>query len=141
MNQSQHQPLNESKIKEGLKKIIGEKGDFTDWGGETDDLYSTRLKLNGRRVPVAFGLKGKGTKGILTPKKMGRNGDQIQRLFKSPADVFLIQYHGQIAESVIDQMKSIAIAKSVMDNNKIYFGTIDGKDTLRLLTAYSSYFK
>lgn len=141
INLQQNKPLNESKIKEGLKKIIGEEGNFTDWGGETDDLYSTRLKLNGKRVSVAFGLKGKGTTGTLTPKKMGKNGDQIQRLFKSPADVFLVQYHGQIAESVIDQMQSMAIAKSVTENKKIYFGTIDGKDILRLLTAYSTYFK
>ena len=135
------QPLNENMIKEGLKKIIEEEGSFIDWGGETDDLYSTRLKLNGNRVSVAFGLKGKGTKGILTPKQMGKNADQIQRLFKSPAEVFLIQYHGQIAESIIDQMRNMAIAKSVTEDKKIYFGVIDGKDTSRLIAAYSDAFQ
>ena len=126
----------ENKVKEVLKNAIGESGKFIDWGGETDDLYSTRLKLNGRRISVAFGLKGRGTKGTLTPKKMGKNGDQIQRLFKSPAEVFFVQHVDQIDESVIDQMKTHAIAKSVTEDKKIYYGIIDGKDTSRLISAY-----
>ena len=127
----------ENDVKDVLKNAIGENGTFTDWGGETDDLYSTRLKLNGKRVNIAFGLKGRGTKGILTPKKMGKNGDQIQRLFKSPAEVFFVQHVDQISESVMDQMKTYAIAKSVTENQKIYYGIIDGKDTSRLISAYS----
>jgi len=127
----------ENEVKQVLKNAIGESGKFIDWGGETDDLYSTRLRLNGKRISVAFGLKGRGTKGTLTPKKMGKNGDQIQRLFKSPAEVFFVQYVGQIDESVIDQMKTHAIAKSVTEGKKIYYGIIDGKDTSRLISAYS----
>jgi len=127
----------EKDVKEVLKNAIGETGEFTDWGGETDDLYSTRLKLNGKRINVAFGLKGRGTKGTLTPKKMGKNGDQIQRLFKSPAEVFFVQHVGQIDESVIEQMKTYAIAKSVTEGKKIYYGIIDGNDTSRLISTYS----
>lgn len=126
----------EKDVKEVFKEAIGENGKFIDWGGETDDLYTTRLKLKGKRVSAAFGLKGKGTKGILTPKKMGKNGDQIQRLFKSPAEAFFVQYNEQISESVIDQMKSLAIAKSVMENKKVYYGIIDGDDTSRIMRAY-----
>ena len=128
----------ENEVKKVLKNAIGESGEFIDWGGETDDLYSTRLRLNGKRVNVSFGLKGRGTKGILTPKKMGKNGDQIQRLFKSPAEVFFVQHVGQIDESIMDQMKTHAIAKSVTEGKKIYYGIIDGKDTSRLISAYSN---
>lgn len=135
------QPMYEKKFKQGLKNIIGETGSFNDWGGETDDLYSTRLKIGGRRFPVAFGLKGKATKGVLTPKKLGKNGDQIQRLFRSPAEVFLVQYHGQIDQSVIEQMKNFAIAKSATIGQRIYFGVIDGEDSQRLLMAYVNKFK
>lgn len=39
-----------------------------------------------------FACKGPGTKGILTPARMGQNGDQIPRLFTTAADVFLVQY-------------------------------------------------
>lgn len=130
----------ESEIKDGLKKIIGESGNFTDWGGETNDLFSTCIKINGKRKCIAFGLKGKGTKGKLTPKKMGKNGDQLQRLFKSPADILVVQYYSQIDESILDLMKTLAITKSVTENKKIYFGIIDGQDTSRLVKAYPKEF-
>lgn len=127
----------ESQVKGLFKKILGEKGKFQDWGGEKNDLFTTRLRLKGKRISCAFGFKGKGTKGKLYPKKMGKNGDQIQRLFESPATVFLIQYVGEIDESVVEQMKIHAIARSVMENRMIYYGIIDGKDTERIFLAYS----
>jgi hypothetical protein len=130
-------PLDETKFKQGLQKILGERGVFQDWGGESDDLFSTRLIIKGERKSVAFGLKGKGTNGILTPKKMGKRGDQIQRLFRTPADIFLIQYWNQIDESIIEQMKQFAIAKSALENRRIYYGVIDGQDTLRILASYN----
>jgi hypothetical protein len=81
------------------------------------------------------------SKGTLTPGKLGKNGDQIQRLFESPADVFFVQYHGQIDESVVHQMKKMAIANSVMEDKQIWYGVIDGDDTNRLLAAYPKQFK
>jgi len=133
-------PVDEKEFKEGLKRIIGEKGIFQDWGGEPNDLFSTRVVLNGKRVSAAFGLKGKGTKGILVPKKMGTRGDQLQRLLATPADVFLVQYWGQIDQSVIDQMKKLAIAKSWSEGKVIYYGVIDGQDTQRITVAYQDCF-
>jgi hypothetical protein len=130
----------ETQFKKGIKSIIGERGKFTDWGGETNDLFTTRILIGKKRHPTAFAFKGKGTKGILTPKKMGKNADQIQRLFKSPADVFIIQYHGQINESVLDQMHSLATAKSAQENRTIYFGIINGTDSRRIITAYKKFF-
>jgi hypothetical protein len=130
----------ESTIKKAMQKIIGEDGKFIDWGGETDDLYSTRLIMNGKRYRVAFALKGKATTGVLTPKKMGKNSDQIQRLFQSAADVFFVLYQGQIDESVVHQMQHFAIAKSVMEEKRVYFGVIDGQDMVRLRTAYPAAF-
>lgn len=134
------QPIDEKKFKEGIQRILGEQGAFQDWGGETDDLFSTRLLINGERKNVAFGFKGKGTTGVLTPKKMGKNGDQIQRLFRTPADVFLVQYWDRIDESIVEQLKNFATAKSAYEGRKIYYGIIDGQDTLRILQAYSEYF-
>lgn len=127
----------EKDVKDLFKSILGELGEFTDWGGESNDLYSSRIKFGKKRTSVAFALKGRGTSGILTPKKMGKNGDQLQRLFKSPASIFLVQYNGQIGESVIDQMKSLAEAKSAIEMTTVYFGVIDGNDTSRLIKAYS----
>lgn len=139
--ESKNQPILEETFQQGLQKILCEKGEFHDWGGEGDDLFSNRLILNGKRVTVVFGLKGRGTKGKLTPKKLGKNGDQIQRLFRGSADVFFVQYWDQIDESVIEQMKLIATAKSYYENRQIYYGEIDGQDTLRIIQAYNESFE
>jgi hypothetical protein len=91
-------------------------------------------------VSAAFAFKGHGTKGKLTPAKLGKNGDQIQRLFEAPAQVFFIQYHGQIAQSVLQQMAMLAVAKSVMSGLPIWYGIFDGQDSNRIYTAYRSLF-
>jgi len=132
--------LSERQFKEGIKAILGEKGKFTDWGGEKNDLYTTRMIVDRRRRSAAFAFKGPAKKGILTPAKMGKNADQIQRLFEVDADIFIVQYAYQIGESVIDQMEKMAIAKSVLSNRKIWYGTIDGIDSDRIFAAYRTSF-
>jgi hypothetical protein len=132
--------LSESQFKSGLQKIIGEGGRFKDWGGEIADLFTTRLRIGGKRRPTAIALKGPGTKGKLMPGKMGKNGDQIQRLFGAPADVFLVQYCRQVDPAVLDQMKMLAIAKSLMTSSRVYYGVIDGNDSRRLVRAYPQCF-
>lgn len=139
--ETENQPILEEIFQQGLQKILEEKGEFHDWGGEGDDLFSNRLIIDGKRLTVAFGLKGRGTKGKLTPKKLGTNGDQIQRLFRSPADVYIVQYWDQIDESVVEQMELIATAKSYYENRRIYYGEIDGQDTTRIIIAYRELFK
>ena len=134
-------PIPEAVLKRGVQAIIGEPGKFQDWGGEKNDLFTTRLRLFGRRRPAAFAFKGKGTRGKLTPKKMGKHGDQIHSLFLSPAAVFLVQYCQQIEESVVGQMKTYAIAASIHEGKTIYFGVVDGWDTARLRTAYPQHFR
>ena len=125
----------ESEIKDLFKKILGENGHFPDWGGEPNDLFTT-LTINKKRLQVAFAFKGKGKKGKLTSSNMGKNGDQILRMFRSPADVFFVQYVGQIDESVLSLMEKLAIAKSYALNKTIYYGIINGTDTSRMFKAY-----
>jgi hypothetical protein len=134
-------PPSESEFKKGIQSIIGELGKFTDWGGERNDLFTTRIVLRGKRRPTAFAFKGPGTSGKLTPGKMGKNGDQIQRLFLGPSEVFILQYWGQVDESVLDQKKLLAIATSFKEDRLLYFGIIDGEDSGRLVRAYPSRFK
>jgi hypothetical protein len=133
-------PMSERRFKEGMQRVLGEKGKFQDWGGEGNDLWTTRLRLSGKRRATAFAFKGRGTTGKLTPRKMGKNGDQIQRLFRSPADVFLVQYWGQIDESVVEQMQAFATAKSWAEGREIWFGVIDGDDSNRLIDSYPRHF-
>ena len=134
-------PMPESRFKSGIAKILGEGGDFKDWGGERNDLYTNKVRISGRRVVAAFAFKGMGTKGILTPGKMGKNGDQIQRLFKTAASVFLVQYWGQISDSVVEQMAEFAKAKSASEGTLVQYGTIDGDDSNRLIKAYLQAFR
>ncbi|MGI0011529.1 MAG: hypothetical protein ACREAE_09030, partial [Nitrosopumilaceae archaeon] len=67
---------------------------------------------------------------------MGKNGDQILRMFRSPANVFFVQFVGQIDENVLSLMEQLAIAKSYATGNQIFYGIIDGSDTSRIFEAY-----
>jgi len=131
----------EARFKNGIKRILGEKGQFKDWGGERNDLLTSRLRFQRKRILAAFAFKGRGKRGKLTPGMMGKNGDQIQRLFKSTAEMFFVQYWDQVDESVLDQMAELAKAKSAVEGNTIYYGIIDGQDSNRLLKAYPQAFR
>ena len=133
--------ISEKAFKKGIQKIIRETGKFQDWGGEPNDLLTTRVRLKGKRTATAFAFKGPGTSGILTPAKLGKNGDQIQRLFLTPADIFIVQYHGQIGQAVVEQMKAFATINSVREDKLVWYGIIDGEDSRRLLAAYPAQFK
>jgi hypothetical protein len=133
--------LSETAFKHGFQNVIGEEGTFKDWGGERNDLLTTRVRLGGRRRTAGVAFKGPGTRGKLTPAKLGKNADQIQRLFSSPADVFLVQYWGQIDETVLEQMRNFAAGKSAIEGRPIWFGVIDGTDTRRLMAAYPEDFE
>ncbi len=131
--------LLEDEIKQGFQKIIGEGGVFKDWGGEKNDFYSTKVKIKNKRFPTAIAFKGRGTKGKLTPEKMGKRGDQIERLFFGPAQVFLVVYNGQIDQSILAQMEVFALGKA-MSGQKIYYGIIDEDDLNKLIQAYKKFF-
>ncbi len=132
--------VSEGVVKAGLQKIIGETKPQRDWGGEKNDLYTNKLVYKGKRRNAAFALKGRGTQGTLTPKKMGKNGDQIARLAASAADMLFVVYHGKIDESIVSQLESFALAKA-MSGKVIYYGTIDGDDLNRIYQAYKNNFK
>ena len=65
----------------------------------------------------------------------GTNGDQVVRLFQSPADLFVIQFVGNISETVIQHAHG-EMARLKTQGKEAHFLTIDGQDTARLLTAY-----
>ena len=106
-----------------------------------NDLHTTRLKLNTKRVGAAFAFKGPGKKAkTLMPSMMGKNGDQIQRLFQTDAEVFFVQYWRDIGEAVLEQMRMHAVVKSLADGNRVYYCAIDGTDSYRLYRAYPKQF-
>lgn len=136
----EHVSLKESQVKDGLLRVLADRGQFKDWGGERNDFLTDKLMIGGRRRVAAFALKGPGKTGKLTPAKMGKNGDQIQRLAGSPAQVLVVQYYAQIADSVREQLEAFAQLKSVLEDQPIWYCIIDGDDTSRLVGAYQSQF-
>lgn len=133
--------VSEKAFKKGVEKIVSEPGGKKDWGGEKNDLHTTRLTLRSSRVAAAFAFKGPGKKAKkLVPGMMGKNGDQIQRLFQTDAEVFFVQYWRDIDESVLELMRTHAVVKSIADGNRVYYGVIDGTDSNRLYRAYPEQF-
>src|ERR1700687_2156 len=131
--------LPEQRIKNGFATIIGESGSFKDWGGEKSDLYTTRTRFRGKRIATALAFKGKATSGKLVPAKMGKNGDQINRLFQEPAALYLVVYGGEIDSSIISQMQAFAIGIAA-GGRQVFYGVIDGTDLGRIVAAYEDSF-
>jgi hypothetical protein len=133
--------LPEATVKKGIAALLGESDPPKDWGGEQNDLFSTNVTIKGRRRATAFALKGPAVTSALTPRGMGKNGDQIQRLVNAPSvEAFFIQYEGPINQGVLDQLHGLVLAKGVTLNSTLYFGLIDRRDTYRLRLAYPTKF-
>lgn len=130
----------EKAFKDGVAAILGERGSFNDWGGELRDLSSTRLYVERRRRVAAFAFKGPGKTGRLTPGKMGKHGDQIQRLAKCAAEVFVVQYWGELDDAVFEQLEKFIQLKAYWESRKLWYGVVDGSDSARLIKAYPEAF-
>jgi hypothetical protein len=126
----------ENMVQIALEDILNVPFHKMDWGGEGNDLYTANLTVDGKRRPTAFLLKGNGLKNrTMEIKHCGKNGDQVIRLFRSPADLFVIQFVGNIAEAIIDHAHG-ENARLKTQGKKAQFLIIDGQDTARLLYAY-----
>jgi len=128
--------ISETAFKNGVASIVGEKASFKDWGGELRDLSSIHMRLDGKCRMAAIAFKGPGKSGRLTPGKMGKNGDQIQRIVKCPAEIFLVQYWRDIDDSVFEQLEKFVQLKAHFENRKLWYGIIGGNDSARLIEAY-----
>lgn len=129
-------PLPETDIKHMLREIIPEPFDQKDWGGETSDLFSTRVMFRGRRMRTAFLLKGPSVKGPLHIANLGKRGDQGQRLFREPASLYVIQHIDKIAPAVHEHVQMLAARKAKEIEATVYYCFMDGVDLARLLVAY-----
>jgi hypothetical protein len=127
----------EDAVQHALEEILEVPNHRKDWGGEGNDLYTANVTVNGVRRATAFLLKGPGIgkNKTMTISDCGKNGDQLVRLFTAPADLFVVQYVGPIADSVISDVEGKAVEKRAQGKNA-QFLIIDGQDTARLLYAY-----
>lgn len=122
----------EVRVKEAFADIIGEPTVPKDWGGEKSDLFSTSVRFDGARVSAAFAFKGPAKFKPMTMAELGKNGDQISRLFEEPADLLVLQHCHEITPDVRKTMRAFA---NQMGNPRMYC-VIDGYDTIRVLEAY-----
>jgi hypothetical protein len=127
-------------FKEALRLILAERARLKDWGGEEVDLFTTNLRIAGRRHPAGFALKGPAKSGPLTPAKMGANGDQIDRLVNAPIQVAIIQYEGDIAVSVQSLLEKLCREKALTQQKDVHFCLINLLDSYRLRLAYKKMF-
>lgn len=130
LNQLREVP--ERDIKAAFAEIVSENTVPADWGGEQSDMFSSRVQLDGKRVSTAFAFKGPAKFHPMTMADLGKNGDQINRLFAEPAELLVLQHCHEITAPVRDTMRAFA---QQMGNPRL-FCLIDGYDTVRLLKAY-----
>ena len=128
--------LSENQVQVLLEQILTVSFHQKDWGGEINDLYTANVIVSGTRRATAFLLKGPGIgKKVMEISDCGKRGDQLVRLFTSPADLFVVQYVGPISDNVIKDVEGkVANAKAV--GKEAHFLIMNGQDTARLLYAY-----
>jgi hypothetical protein len=124
--------VTEEATKRAFAEIIGEPQIPEDWGGERSDLVSDRLMLDGKRVATAFAFKGPAKFSPMKASHLGKNGDQIVRLYSESAELLILQHCHEITSPVRQTMQ--AFAKNLCNPRR--WCVIDGYDTIRLLRAY-----
>jgi hypothetical protein len=128
--------LEEREIKEKFHEIIGDPFVQKDWGGERCDIYTSHIRFRNRKTPCAFILKGKSyARGKLMPSDLGKNGDQIVRLFQEPAEIYFIQTNGYI-DSTVESTIQAFVTQKMKEGYKVFYCLIDGIDSARILKAY-----
>ena len=127
----------ENNVQLALEQILGVSFHKEDWAGEVNDLYTANVVVNGTRRATGFLLKGPGIgrEKEMTIADCGKNGDQLVRLFTTPADLFIMQYVGRIAEMLIKDVQG-KVTELHSQGKTAHFLIIDGQDTARLLYAY-----
>ena len=121
----------EGAFKQCIAKILGDSA-TADWGGEASDFFSSHIHLAGRRTTAAFLFKGPAKFAPMGLNHLGKNNDQLVRLCREPAGVFVVQHCHDIKPAVRETFRALA----VQPGNARRYCLMDGRDSLRLLRAY-----
>lgn len=128
----------EKTIKREFAEIIGESFVPKDWGGETEDLFTSRILFNGQRIPTSIIFNGPGkVKATQTRlSDLGARGDQLVRMIRvSPSKLYILQSVKPIAHEIIETFEA-HIKDLRSKGNQCYYCVIDGQDTATILYAY-----
>ncbi|WP_236193386.1 methyltransferase [Pseudomonas faucium] len=123
----------EQTIKELICNLLEESEVPADWGGEESDVLSGNLIVRGQRQLGAFLLKGPARFHEMKPSDLGKNADQLYRLFNIPAQVYVIQHCHKIGAAVRKQAIALAFMQNLTVPCRVCF--IDGVTTIQLLHA------
>ena len=95
-------------------------------------MSPSKFSIDGRRVTTAIAFKGPAKFKPLTVADLGKNGDQIARLFKETADFVVLQHCNKITGPVRDHMRAFATRIGQLKP----FCLIDGADSVRILKHF-----
>jgi hypothetical protein len=121
----------EATVKEALASLLLEPTK-KDWGGESDDHFSGNVTVGNRRTSAAFLLKGPTNFREMTLEMMGKRADQLVRLTRTSADIFVVQHSHLIGDAVRETFRAL----TVRPGGKKKYCLIDGIATYRILKAY-----
>ncbi len=125
--------LPEEDVKKAFAALLGEPFK-KDWGGESNDHFSSNVTVAGRRRTAAFMFKGPAVFREMTMDMCGKRADQIYRLTNSGADISIVQHAHLIGEAVRATLRSL----TVYPGRPRKYCLIDGQATYRILKAYGS---
>src|SRR6266566_101089 len=128
----------EESIKRAFAEIIGESFVPNDHGGETEDLYTSRIRLNGQRVrtSIIFNGPGKVRTSQTRTKDLGAGGDQLERMMRTDSSkLYILQSVKPIAQDIVNTFE-VFIKDQRSKGNHCYYCIIDGQDTAEILYAY-----
>jgi len=125
--------MSEQKIIENFCKILNDVSK-KDWGGELNDHFTSSLDYSNTKYEAVFLFKGPAGKNKFREMKMkdlGKNNDQIVRLFKTNAGIIILQHCHNIGEDVRETMDAFAY------KNEKKYCIIDGRDSYKLFKSYN----
>ena len=127
------QSLPEEKIKHAITELLSESPK-KDWGGESNDHFSSSVTVKGYPKTAAFLLKGPSKFKEMTLDMCGKKADQIHRLVDSDADISIVQHCHQIGPIVRRTLRKETVLPGGQGRK---YCLIDGKATYRILKAYN----
>ncbi len=122
----------EQSVKEVFASLLAEPTK-SDWGGESDDHFSGNVVVGGRRRTAAFLLKGPSKFREMTLEMMGKRADQLYRLTRTDAEIYVVQHSHLIGDAVRATLRALTIYPGGRTKK---FCVIDGPATYRILKAY-----
>jgi hypothetical protein len=98
----------ESDVKRHFSEILGHPFDEHDWGGERADLNIDNVLVRGAQTSSAWLLKGRSVQRTMQIADLGANGDQIERLTTTPAELLVVQHNQLISAAVKNMLAAFA---------------------------------